>query len=120
MAYYGPVPFSTAEVVYVRGEHMGLYVVTLRGEADDFTAGLELVCDQKAGGVLNLRLMGWRGLLTGQKLPYQMTRHFLGSYQARVEIEGAYGRFSIAVKDIPFVSREAFATTMRNLKLDPL
>jgi hypothetical protein len=61
MGFYGPVPFDTAEAIYLWTGlgAPGFFAVTVKGNARNFTTGITLVRDPQWVGGLAIKVMGW-------------------------------------------------------------
>jgi hypothetical protein len=109
MGFYGPEPFDTADAFHVTGlDGLGFFVVTVKGNARNFTTGITLVRDSDWVGGLAIKVMGWTGPLGQGTKPYTVTGVFPGSYLKNIVVIGSNKTEVVPVKDIPFTTEEAY------------
>jgi hypothetical protein len=110
MGFYGPVPFDTAEAIYVwTGLGVpGFFAVTVKGNARNFTTGITLVRDPQWVGGLAIKVMGWTGPLGQGTTPYTVRGTFPGAYLKDIVVIGGNKTEVVPVKEIPFTSDDAY------------
>lgn len=110
MGFYGPEPFDTAEATYVWTGlgAPGFFSVTVKGNAPNFTSGIQLVRDSHFVGGLAIDVMGWTGPLGQGTTPYTVHNTFNGMFLPKIVIVGQNKRLLIDVKEIPFTTDEAY------------
>ena len=110
MGFYGPEPFDTAEATYVWTglRTPGFFSVNVKGQAPNFTSGIQLVRDPNFVGGLAIDVMGWTGPLAEGTTPYAVHGSFNGFYLPKILIVGQNKRLLIDVKEIPFTTDEAY------------
>jgi hypothetical protein len=110
MGFYGPEPFDTAEATYVWTGlgAPGFFSVNVKGQAPNFTSGIQLVRDPHFVGGLAINVMGWTGPLAQGTTPYAVHATFNGLYLPKILIVGQNKRLLIDVKEIPFTTDEAY------------
>ena len=110
MGFYGPEPFDTAEATYVWTGlgAPGFFSVTVKGNAPNFTSGIQLVRDPHFVGGLAIDVMGWTGPLGQGTTPYTVHNTFNGMFLPKIVIVGQNKRLLIDVKEIPFTTDEAY------------
>jgi hypothetical protein len=106
MPFFQPEPFDTAEATYIwTGLGIpGFFYVHVKGHAQKFTSGIELVRDTHFVGGLAIDVMGWTGPLTTGTEPYTVSGHFRGAYLKEIVVKGANKTEVVHVKEIPFTS----------------
>jgi hypothetical protein len=111
MGFYGSEPFESAEATYVwtgLGEP-GFFHVTVRGQAPNYTTGIQLVRDPHFVGGLAIDVMGWTGPRGEGSSAYTVEGTFPGMYLPEIVIVGSNKRAKIAVKEISAANSDAYA-----------
>ena len=82
MPFFQSEPFDTAQATYIWTGlgTPGFFSVHVKGHAQKFTSGIELVRDTAFVGGLAIDVMGWTGPLTKGTEPYTVSGNFKGSY----------------------------------------
>lgn len=79
----------------------GVFVLEVKGVAQQFTSGFDLVRDKEFVGGLKVNSMGWTGPLSGKPQPYTSKGSFPGQFRDTIFITGSNGTFPIKVKEVP-------------------
>ena len=111
MGFYGPEPFDSAQATYVWTGlgSPGFFSVTVKGEAPNFTSGIQLVRDPEWVGGLAIKVMGWTGPLAHGTKPYTVRGTVPGSCLKEIVVIGSNKHEVVKVTEIPFTNDEAFA-----------
>jgi hypothetical protein len=109
MGFYGTEPFDTAIAIHVTGlDGIGFFIVTVNGNARNFTTGITLVRDPDWVGGLAIKVMGWTGPLGQGTSPYIKAGVFPGPYLKNIVVIGSNKTEIVPVKEIPFTTEEAY------------
>jgi hypothetical protein len=111
MGFYGAEPFDSAEATYVWTGlgSPGFFSVTVKGNAPNYTSGIQLVRDPEWVGGLAIKVMGWTGPLGQGTKAYTVRGSFPGSFLKEIVVIGSNKNQVIKVTEIPFTNDEAFA-----------
>jgi hypothetical protein len=114
MPFFQSEPFDTAHAKYFwAGPGHGLFRVTVRGHARNFSFGFQLRQDTHFVSGLAVDVMGWTGPLAQGTTPYTVTADFTGGYLRDIIVIGANKTEIVHVEEIAFESEEKF---MREFK----
>jgi hypothetical protein len=117
MGFYQTQPVSSASAVYVwtgLGEP-GHFVITAKGDAQNYTSGIQLVRDQDFVGGLAVTVMGWTGPLGPGTTPYEVHNTFSGMYVPKVVVRGTNQTLVVDVEQIPAEQAESFLAQRHGL-----
>ncbi len=105
MGFYGkePVTPEKCSVIYLWTglRTPGIFIVSVEGDAPNYSTGFSLVRDAHFVGGLKIDVMGWTGPLGKGTTPYKVKHSFEGEYQPKVVISASNGNFVVDVKEIP-------------------
>jgi hypothetical protein len=110
MPFFQSEPFDSAQATYIWTGlgTPGFFSVHVKGHAQKFTSGIELVRDTAFVGGLAIDVMGWTGPLTKGTEPYTVSGNFKGSYSKEIVVKGANKTEVVHVREIPFTTEEAY------------
>jgi hypothetical protein len=117
MPFFQPEPFDSAQATYIwtGSGAPGFFSVHVKGHAQKFTSGIELVRDTAFVGGLAIDVMGWTGPLTKGTDPYTVSANFKGSYSKEIVVKGANKTEVVHVREIPFTTEEAYLEAAQTL-----
>lgn len=110
MGFYGSEPCTTASAYYVWtavGEP-GHFLIEVRGDAPNYTTGIQLVRDPHWVGGLKVDVMGWTGPLGPGTRPYRVEGTFPGTYLPNVVVACKNHTHIVPVKEVPAAEVEGF------------
>jgi hypothetical protein len=110
MGFYGPEPFDGAKAFYVWTglNEPGHFSVDVRGNAPNYTSGIQLVRDPDFVGGLRIEVMGWTGPVGPGTKAYHVSGTFSGMFVPKIVVTGANGTHLITVEEIPQAKVEEF------------
>ncbi len=105
MGFYGKEPVDPAkcEVTYIWTglRTPGIFLVTAKGDAPNFSYGFSLVRDSDFVGGLKVNVMGWTGPMSEGTSSYTVKNSFPGQFSNKITISGSNGDFLVDVKEVP-------------------
>jgi len=105
MGFYKKQPFDPdrthATYLWTGLRTPGVFVVTVEGDAPNYTTGITLTRDTHFVGGLKINVMGWTGPIGPGSKPYKVTGSFNGEFRPQIVVSGANGDFVIDVDEIP-------------------
>ncbi|WP_109299125.1 hypothetical protein [Aquimarina sp. AU474] len=105
MGFYGKEPIDAAkcEATYLWTglRTPGIFLVSVQGDAPNYSYGFSLVRDSNFVGGLKVDAMGWTGPLGKGTSTYKVHNSFAGEYSSKITISGSNGDFLVDVKEVP-------------------